>query len=132
MLFRSELFDAPDANGCYRRTRSVVPQQALALTNSDLIHTLSESLAQSLGEQLAASPERTAGEEGATTKPLIVAAYEQILSRPPTPDELATCVEFMATQQALIGTQHSDNAIRRAAASLVRVLFNHNDFVGIR
>jgi hypothetical protein len=28
-----ELFDAPDALDCYRRTRSIVPQQALALTN---------------------------------------------------------------------------------------------------
>ncbi|NBV25453.1 MAG: DUF1553 domain-containing protein, partial [Proteobacteria bacterium] len=33
----SALFDAPDPNDCYRRTRSVIPQQALALTNSKLV-----------------------------------------------------------------------------------------------
>ena len=43
------LFDAPDANECYRRTRSVVPQQALALTNNPLIHELSGRLAAELG-----------------------------------------------------------------------------------
>ena len=39
------IFDAPDANECYRRTRSVIPQQALALTNNPLIHELSGKLA---------------------------------------------------------------------------------------
>ena len=41
-----ELFDAPDPLDCYRRTSSVVPQQALALTNSELVHQLSISIAQ--------------------------------------------------------------------------------------
>ncbi|MEO8497002.1 MAG: DUF1553 domain-containing protein, partial [Planctomycetota bacterium] len=44
-----ELFDAPDALDCYRRSRSVVPQQALALTNSELVHELSLLLAQREG-----------------------------------------------------------------------------------
>jgi hypothetical protein len=39
-----DLFDGPDALGCYRRTRSIVPQQALALTNSELVHDVSHRL----------------------------------------------------------------------------------------
>ncbi len=35
-----------------------------------------------------------------------------------------------STQQD--NTQQSEDSLRHAAASLVRVLFNHNDFVGIR
>ena len=43
-----ELFDAPDAMECYRRTRSIVPQQALALTNSDFVHEQSAAIAVAL------------------------------------------------------------------------------------
>ncbi len=129
------LFDAPDANDCYRRTRSVVPQQALALANSDLVHALSTSLADTLQEQreqTVAGQEGEASEAGSATQVFIVAAYEQILSRSPTSDELATCVDFMTRQQELSSTPQSEDSLRHAAASLVRVLFNHNDFVGIR
>ena len=45
----SALFDAPDANECYRRTRSVIPQQALALTNSKLVHDRTAALVKRLG-----------------------------------------------------------------------------------
>ena len=40
-----ELFDAPDACDAYRRTTSVVPQQALALVNNELVLDLSRRLA---------------------------------------------------------------------------------------
>src|SRR5262245_4210224 len=42
------LFDAADATECYRRTRSIVPQQALALTNSQLVHEHSAALSERL------------------------------------------------------------------------------------
>ena len=114
------LFDAPDPNDCYRRTRSIVPQQALALTNSDLIHELSGSLAESL--QLSSSDSQT----------FVVAAYEQILSRPPSEEELTRCLEFLERQQSTLAGESPEEAERRASESLVRVLFSHNDFIGIR
>ena len=43
-----ELFDAPDACDAYRRTTSVVPQQALALVNNDMLLDLSRELADRL------------------------------------------------------------------------------------
>src|SRR3954451_8238539 len=43
-----ELFDAADACDAYRRTTSVVPQQALALVNNALLLELSGTLADRL------------------------------------------------------------------------------------
>ena len=108
-----ELFDAPDALECYRRTRSIIPQQALALTNSDLIHQLSAALADAEQET---NPER-----------FVVAVFERILSRTPTTNEIEACSQFLSKQAEL---ESSANA--RARESLVRALFNHNDFVTIR
>ncbi len=39
-----ELFDAPDAMDCYRRTETILPQQALALTNSELVHAMAAAV----------------------------------------------------------------------------------------
>ncbi len=122
------LFDAPDANDCYRRTRSVIPQQALALTNSELVHALSGSLADSLRSQRSASQ---VGDDG-DIQSFIIAAYQQILSRSPSEQELVTCAAFFERQQQTIATETPDEAASLAAESLVRVLFSHNDFVGIR
>ena len=69
-----ELFDAPDALECYRRTRSIVPQQALALTNSDLVHQ-TERRAHRGGD----------GESGERTRRFIVVAVSNDPARAPTP-----------------------------------------------
>jgi hypothetical protein len=55
----------------------------------------------------------------------ITAAYEQILTRRPTEQELAACRDFLAKQS----TTTKPDAAR---ASLIHALFNHNDFVTIR
>jgi hypothetical protein len=107
------LFDAPDAGECYRRTRTVVPQQALALTNSRLVHEVSARLAASLWEELpAADPTGPAA--------FVSAAYEAVLGRRPGPAELHACADFLKA------------AGPRAREGLVRVLLNHNDFVTVR
>ncbi|MEI8019069.1 MAG: PSD1 and planctomycete cytochrome C domain-containing protein, partial [Schlesneria sp.] len=82
------LFDAPEPADCYRRTRSIIPQQALALTNSDLIHELSGELSAGLYQTL--SPEHQADPSA-----FIVAAHEQILGRGPTDSEMTLCIEFL-------------------------------------
>jgi len=113
------LFDAPDAGECYRRTRTVVPQQALALTNSDLIHEVSAKLAQRLWGEL--SPD-----EQKQPDRFVVAAFETVLSRRPSPAESKICVDFLQTPAA------DAAAAIRSRESLVRSLFNHNDFITIR
>ncbi len=126
------LFDAPDANECYRRTRSIVPQQALALTNSKFTHDASATLAKRLGETPDADPanrDHTA---------FITAAYEQILTRPPSRAELTECAAFLQRQTSLLQTQAgkdqtaASQAAGRARESLVRALLSHNDFVTVR
>jgi hypothetical protein len=124
MLFL-ELFDEANPCDAYRRTTSVLPQQALALSNSDLIHRQSRVLAQSLAD--------TSGDE------FIRAAFEQVLSRPPRGAELAASRKFLARQVKLLSDskvslkpgQPADPAAR-ARADLVQALFNHTDFVTIR
>ncbi|MEK6263033.1 MAG: DUF1553 domain-containing protein [Planctomycetota bacterium] len=113
------LFDAPEPTDCYRRTRSVIPQQALALTNSDLIHELSGALAAELWRSLPP-------EQQAAPQPFVTAAHEQILSRSPTAAELSACVAFLSTP----GEAGTDPV--RLRESLVRAILNHNDFVAIR
>jgi Protein of unknown function (DUF1553)/Protein of unknown function (DUF1549)/Planctomycete cytochrome C len=132
-----ELFDAPDPCDCYRRTESLVPQQALALVNSQLARDQSRLLAQSLWN---AHPP-SAAEPSAREARLIALAFEQVLSRLPTDHELAACGEFLARQQAVAasspapqapaGSPSNDPALR-AFASLVHTLINHNDFVTVR
>ncbi|MDZ4287269.1 MAG: DUF1549 and DUF1553 domain-containing protein, partial [Prosthecobacter sp.] len=99
------MFDAPEPSDCYRRTRSVLPQQALVLTNSKLMHDSTPALALRVG---AASQDSEA---------FIIAAFEHILCRAPRAAELAACREFL-TEDGHEG--------------LVRVLLNHNDFVTVR
>ena len=120
------LFDAPEPAECYRRTRSIIPQQALALTNSDLVHELSLLIAKSEGEI-------GGGGDGGTDDSLFVSrCFERILCRPPSASELAVCLEAMQTQQdASLKSGLADPALR-SRASLVRALLNHNDFVTIR
>jgi mono/diheme cytochrome c family protein len=146
------LFDAPSPVECYRRTESIIPQQALALTNSELIHRLSHRVAEALWQQLEPA-------ERAQPRAFVSAAYERILTRAPTADELEICLAFLDSVPHSTSTQSLDGqevnvavevaesepeSARDAAsnpsadpevgrrASLVRALFNHNDFVTIR
>src|SRR5207249_1175128 len=114
----AELFDAPNPTECYRRTQTIVPQQALALANSKLSNDHSRALARRLAQKL---PSDATADAAA----FITSAYEQILTRGPTERELAACQDFLAKQSK---TTKPD----AARASLVHALFNHNDYVTIR
>jgi hypothetical protein len=125
-----EIFDAPDPCDCYRRSDSIMPQQALALANNDLAVIQSRLLARKLSEQLG----KDAGDEA-----FITAAFEQLLTRRATSEEAATCQSFLFKQRALYsankaapaGGAAGDPALR-ARESLVRALLSHNDFVTVR
>jgi mono/diheme cytochrome c family protein len=121
-----ELFDTANPCDCYRRSTSVRPQQALAMVNGELSLRQGRSLARRLGEQL--------GEED-----LVTAAFEQILTRPPTPAERQASLAFLGKQRELFrsatpeelsaGTKDPD---LRARESFLQALFSHHDFVTIR
>ncbi len=129
----TKLFDAPSPAECYRRTRSIVPQQALALTNSKLVADTAAALVPRLTASLSES-------EQEQSSAFITAAFEEILSRRPSANELAESESFLAKQAELYrgkeaaakaGAPASD-ASARARASLVKSLLNHNDFVTVR
>ena len=109
-----KLFDSPAVTECYSRKESVQPQQALALANSELTRTQSRTLAQSL----------SAKDEIA----FVTAAFERILSRPPTETEMTECTAFLKSRPQTPGV---DGALR-ARESLINVLMNHHEFVTVR
>src|SRR5262249_1005456 len=76
-----KIFDAPGVTECYQRKDSIMPQQALALSNSELTLRESRNLAHRLPATDAAS--------------FAHAAFETVLSRPPTEQEVAACVEYL-------------------------------------
>ena len=117
----SALFDAPDPNDCYRRTRSVIPQQALALTNSKLVHDHAPALVKRLG-----APVSDPASSGNTA--FITVAFEHLLTRPPSRAELSECETFLKNQLEN-GAKEGDF---RPQTSLVRALLNHNDFLTVR
>jgi hypothetical protein len=130
-----ELFDAANVSECYRRSESVVPQQALALANSPLALAMSRILAKTLTQE-AAAPET-----------FVHSAFEQVLCRPPSANEQQECQKFLLEQAALLSDPKklsaftagaasqvppSPDPTQRARESLVHVLMNHTDFVTIR
>ncbi|MBS0263196.1 MAG: PSD1 domain-containing protein [Planctomycetes bacterium] len=136
-----DLFDRPNVVECYRRSESVVPQQALAMANSPLSLAQARVLAKSL------SAEAGATTDAATSEKFITIAFEQILCRPPTAAERSECQTFLVEQagrfanpttltQFKTGTPSSVPAAsdpqQRARENLVHVLLNHNDFLTVR
>jgi len=129
------IFDAASVTECYERKHAIVPQQALALINSELTLKNARILARSL-----------TGTTNGDTSAFIIAAFEQVLSRPPTAAELGECVTFLSEQtrrlqQAKLagqagltpdGSLPAPDAALRARENLVHVLLNHHEFVTIR
>jgi hypothetical protein len=129
-----KLFDVADPRDCYERNESIVPQQALALSNSKLSRTMARLLARRLG-----SPSET--------RVFIEAAYETILGRLPSATEQSESEQFLRHQAELLANPEKLTMVRtgtpseispsadpatRAREDLVHVLLNNNEFVVIR
>jgi hypothetical protein len=135
-----QVFDAASPSECYRRSETILPQQALALVNSSLSLTQARLLAADLTKEVGTATDEV------TQASFITAAFEQILSRLPTGDECRACTAFLSEQSKLLsdpgkltpfaggapGVTASLEPAQRARASLVHVLLNHNDFVTVR
>jgi hypothetical protein len=137
------VFDPPNPLECYRRDESVVPQQALALTNSRIMLKQSRLLARKLWEEVEQQKPKKRSRESA----FISGVFARILSRYPTSEEQAACSAFLQEQVRLYqqtdakqlagetpkgGVVPSTDPHMRARESLVGTIFNHNDFVTIR
>ncbi len=105
-------FDNADILACYRRSNSIVPQQALALSNSALSIRMSKRVYGLFHEE---KDERKFAAQ----------VFAHILCRKPTGPELDACIDFVAELQP--ASTQAESRIR-----LVHALFNHNDFITIR
>ena len=126
-----KLFDAAAVTECYQRKSSVMPQQALAMINSELTITQARRLVR-----------YWKGEPFEDAALYSKAMFEHILSRAATNDEVITCVRFLsdcasrpapaevAASQDDLSKPSADPAIR-AREQLVHVLMNHHEFVSI-
>ncbi len=119
------LFDAPEPTDCYRRSRSILPQQSLALTNSLLVHEASQSIAKQIRSLV---PENG----NAALELWISMAFEKILARSPSNKERQLCREYLAETQRERASEGTSKGEPKDLESLVRILLNHNDFVTIR
>ena len=73
------VFDGPTATECYQRRPTVLPQQALAMANSELGFAQAKLLAKQLPSD----------------DTFVPAAFERVLARTPRADELSTCTDFL-------------------------------------
>ena len=88
-----KIFDCAAVTECYQRKESIVPQQALALANSELTLVQARITARRLHETTA------------TESTFITAAFERVLSRPPTVEETSVAQLFLTQQHdTLIAT----------------------------
>ncbi len=146
-----ELFDAANACDCYKRSSSVQPQQALALTNSELTKTLSRHLATKLWILVASEADslRLPEANGEADAPEVIPAaadnsitrfvrlaFLQVLNREPRAQERSASIGFLEQQAGRLtptdGSAAAFDPHERARDNLIHALMNHNDFVTIR
>ena len=110
-----KMFNDADHLNCYRRTESIVPQQALALSNSKLAIEMAGAIAGKIEDA-----------------EFIDIAFEWLLGRRPDAAEREACVSSLAELEEAARAANKANPVQRARRGLVHALLNHNDFVSIR
>ena len=75
---------------------------------------------------------RSLNEPGMNDESLVNLAFETVLTRGATQDELAESRKFLQEMRALLKQNAVADPEPRARARLVHVLLNHNDFITIR
>jgi hypothetical protein len=109
------MFDDALVKDCYRREQSIVPQQALALTNSRLVLDASEQIARRLSEP--ATDDRA----------FVQTAFRVVLGITANDAEIAASEKALEAWRNLPGGSPDT-----ARANFVWTLINHNDFVTLR
>jgi hypothetical protein len=119
-------FDEALVKECYRREQSIVPQQALALTNSRLVLDAARPIAERLTRRLASAggPDDDAA--------FARSAFLVLLGVEPGEAEVAAMVRALGVWERLPEAKQDRDASLWARANLVWTLLNHNDFVTLR
>jgi hypothetical protein len=108
-------FDDADHLQCYRRTESIAPQQALALSNSKLAIEMAGKIAGQVENE-----------------DFVGGMFELLLGRKPDAAERRECETALADLEAAATKEKKPKPAQRARRGLVHALLNHNDFVSIR
>ena len=116
-------FDGPDTSVCYQRDQSIVPQQALALSNAGMMQDAARTIAERIFKGAAA---------GLTDIGFIERAFVAVLNRLPDEFERGQCVDALQAFRALPQSQPTPNSPYPARSQIVAALLNHSDFVTIR
>lgn len=114
-------FDDAGVQECYRRERSIVPQQALALFNSRQAIEAARGIAQQLG----------ADDPAMDDERFISKAFVALLASEAKEDERIACRDALASWRELLAGSDTDRA-REARVHLIEALINHNDFITVR
>jgi mono/diheme cytochrome c family protein len=109
-------FDEALVKDCYRREQSIVPQQALALSNSQLALDSSKQIALRLSEGAADEAD------------FVRKAFRVVTGINPTDAEVAASMAAMKSWRELAEGNSPDTA----RTNLIWALINHNDFVTLR
>jgi hypothetical protein len=107
-----QIFDGPSVVECYERKPTVMPQQALALANSELAITQAKLLAQILSNDTKSDQQ------------FIERAFWRVLARPPNDQEKESSQVYL--------TKESTKGQDWARQNFILVLYNHNDFITVR
>ncbi|MDB6031648.1 MAG: multidrug resistance efflux pump, partial [Verrucomicrobiales bacterium] len=130
-----KIFDGPSVTECYQRRSTVMPQQALALANSDLALAQARVLSKKLSTVAGEDPEI-----------YIRQAFQRVLARLPSKDEVRLCKDFLSggdlrassksvvipVSNVKIGRADPKDSLAKRRENLILILLNHNDFVTIR
>ena len=114
-------FDEALVKECYRRDQSIVPQQALALTNSRLLLDASKLIAVRIAERTTADPHEL------DDIAFVRRAFTWLLGVTANDAELAASLKALDEWRRLPVEDGRD-----ARALLVWAILNHNDFVTLR
>ncbi len=115
-------YDDASVLECYRRAESIVPQQALALENSQF--------ATDMAAKVAARIERIS--HAHSNDVFARLAFRAVISVQPNDAELQLAVSALEKLTSAAQARNRENPQSFARQQLVRALFNHNDYVTIR
>ncbi len=116
------MFDDADLLQCYRRSESIVPQQALTLANSQLSLTVSQRISEQLWNEMPSKD----------LDAFVNAAFSLLIARSATTDELHACNEFADDLAEVLREKPETERASRIRERLVHALLNHNDFISVR
>ncbi len=114
-------FDEAMVKECYRREQSIVPQQALALTNSQLVLDSSSKIADKISRFL--NGDSTPVEDEAFVR----FAFQYLLGMTASDDEVQASKKALEQWRKISETRQGEER-----GYLLWTLINHNDFVTLR